>query len=392
MAIFVVKIQTRQGVKTLELQGRNEQDVRQMAARGGKILTIRKKSGGFSLNTGLSQGDRQIFFTRLASMLGSRVGTSEALALLRETFTGKIQEVSGKLLNYVESGEDLGSAIERVGAPDFPPATVALIKAGSKSGETWRAIQDASRFETELNNVKKSAAKGLWSGAFGFLMAGITTVGSVFYVGPEIMKMELMKIASTKAPIDTGWITTVGLVMGWIMAILLVLGVLGYLLSSVGRKIFPTQADKLIMKIPYYKDLVLARNNFIVLYGLALLIRSGVRIEEALRLSADGAPKGALRNDLLSGMEAVRTGRPWPQKMATLHPTDKAALMCAQDRDQIAHTLDTLAAQYRELYGLRLGSFVPTLHLLAAIFLTLSGGLLFGQSILPMLMAAQGLS
>lgn len=391
MAMYQVKLQTRQGVKTLEIQGKNEAEARQMAARVGKILTLRKVNS-MSLSSGLSPADRQIFFVRLASMLGSRVGTSEALSLLRETFTGKIQEVSGKLLNYVESGDDLASAIERVGSPHFPAATVALINAGAKSGETWRAIQDASRFETELAEVKKGAAKGLWAGAFGFLAAGVTTVGSVFYVGPKIMEMELMKIAAKKSPIDTGWIDTLGLTMGWIMAVLLVVAVLAVLLSTLGRKLLPTQADKLILKIPYFKDLVLARNNFIVLYGLALLIRSGVRIEEALRLSADGAPRGALRNDLLAGMDAVKKGRPWPKAMATLHPTDKASLMCAQDREQIAHTLDTLASQYKTLYAQRLASFVPSLHLLAAIFLTLSGGLLFGQSILPMLMAAQGLS
>ncbi len=162
------------------------------------------------------------------------------------------------------------------------------------------------------------------------------------------------------------------------------------LLGSIGRRIAPEGADKLILRIPFYKDLVLAKNNYIVLYGLALLIRSGVRAEEALRLSAESAPKGALRADLVRAMDAVKTGRPWPKVMNTLHATDKASLMCATDREQVAETLDALANQYRSLYAQRLGMFVPVLNLVAALLLSLSGGLLFAQSILPMLMATQG--
>jgi general secretion pathway protein F len=125
-----------------------------------------------------------------------------------------------------------------------------------------------------------------------------------------------------------------------------------------------------------------------VLYGLSLLVKSGVRTEEALRLSAEGAPRGALRTDLVAATLAVKTGKHWPQAMTTFHPTDKASLLSASDREQVASTLGTLANQYRELYAQRLGSFVPALNLVAALFMSIAGGLLFGQAILPMLMAS----
>jgi len=163
------------------------------------------------------------------------------------------------------------------------------------------------------------------------------------------------------------------------------------LVASIGRRIAPIHADKLIMKIPYYKDLVLSKNNYIVLYGLALLVKSGVRTEEALRLSAEAAPKGALRRDLTNAMTAVKSGRDWAPEMVTLHPTDKAALLSAADRTQIAITLNTLAGQYRELYGQRLATLVPLINLVAALFMSLAGGILFAESILPMLMASKNM-
>lgn len=377
-------------MKSVEIQARNKDEALTHIHRMGRVVSFRRKLS-LDLRTGLSAADRQIFFNRLSAMLSSRVGTSDALGLMRDTFTGKIQEVSGRLLGYVESGDDLAHAMERIGAPDFPEATVALIKAGARSGETWRAIKDAAEFEYQLHNVKKSASKGLITGIFSFIFAGALTTVSTLYIGPKIMGSDLIVAANKDGKVNIDWINQVATVTGYSIAVLLFIGFIFYLLASVGRQVSPVLADKAVMKIPYYKDLVLARNNFIVLYGLALLIKSGVRTEEALRLSAEGAPKGALKADLVAAMTAVKTGRPWPKAMETLHPTDKAALMCATDREQVAQTLDTLATQYRELYGQRLASFVPAINMLAALFMSIAGGLLFGQSIMPMLMATEGL-
>lgn len=390
MAQYQVKVQTKEGMRTLQLQANSEAEVRKQSERMGRVISVRKHAG-FDFSRGLTPAERQTFFSRISTMLRSRVGTSDALALLRDTFGGRIQQVATRLLGYVESGDDLGQAIERLGAADFPAATTALIKAGSKSGETWRALQDAAEFEYELHKVKQNAAKGLWGGIMGFVFAGGTTLASTLYVGPKIMESDLIKgLASKAGGVDFGAINAAGSVLGWLMMVVLLFALALILLGSVGRRILPNEADKLVLRIPFYKDLVLAKNNYIVLYGLALLIRSGVRAEEALRLSAEGAPKGALRTDLLNATQAVKTGRPWPKVMHTLHPTDKASLMCATDREQVAETLDALASQYRSLYAQRLGSFVPVLNMVAAVLLSLSGGLLFAQSILPMLMATQG--
>lgn len=388
MARYSAKIKTSKGIRTVEFSARTQEEAQQHAGMlQGQVLAL-KKHAGLDVRVGLSPAERQIFFSRMASMLSSRVSTSDALGLMRDVFPGKIQEVSARLLTFIETGDDLATAIERVGRPDFPDATVALIKAAAQSGETHRSLKDAAGFEVELHNIKKSAGKGLASGAFGFIFAGITTVASTTYVGPKILESPLMADAIQKGGHNFDWITTSGNVLGYIMGIVLLI-ILGlWLFSVIGRRIIPAQADKIILKIPYYKDLVLSKNNFVVFYGLSLLVGSGVRVEEALRLSGEAAPKGALRKDLFEAYNAVKAGKQWAPVMETLHPTDKASLLCATDREQIANTLRTLSDQYRSLYAQRLGSLVPILQVLSAIFLTLSGGVLFAVSTLPVLMSA----
>lgn len=227
--------------------------------------------------------------------------------------------------------------------------------------------------------------------AFGsFTFAAITIIVSTLYLGPKIMESSLMaSLADQGSAVDIGWVNTSASIIGYLMSGLMSIALALWALSSIGRRVAPVLADELIQKIPYYKDLVLARNSYITLYGLALLVRSGVTTEEALRLTAQNARVGALQRDLTAALQAVRSGRPWASALKTFHATDRAALMSAVDREQIANTFDTLSRQYKDLYAQRLRSFVPLLNVLAALFLSLAGAILFGQSILPMLMASQ---
>jgi general secretion pathway protein F len=390
MPLYSAKIHDKHGIRKSEIQARTEAEARKHFERTGKVISIEKKSS-FVIARGLSPEERQIFFTRMSSMLHATVGTSEALRLMRDTFTGKIQEISGRLLALVESGQDLASAMEQIGQPDFPETTVALIKAGARTGDSWRAIKDAAEFEYQLHTIKKGSAKGLWTGILSFIGAGLMILASTFYVGPEIMNSPLMKAMKAEDVATIDFINQIAVGITIFMGILMVIGMLGGLLASVGRQVMPVKADEIIMKVPYYKDLVLSKNNYIVLYGLSLLIRAKVRIEEALRLSAESAPKGALRIDLFAALNAVKKGQPWMNVMKTLHPTDRAALLCATSAEQIAITLDILANQYRDIYAQRLASFVPLLNMVAAIFMTVAGGIIFAQTVLPMLMTTQGM-
>ncbi|WP_018234197.1 type II secretion system F family protein [Thioalkalivibrio thiocyanodenitrificans] len=388
MAIYQIRIQAKKGgVRTIEVEANKVEDAKRIAKRQGRPLSVKKRATFFPTR-GLTPAERQTFLQRLASMLGSRVGAGEALTLLRDTFSGRIRTVSNNLLRRVEAGEDIPEALEAFSPQDFPITTVALIKAGSRAGDTWKSLQDAARFELEMHHIKKSSGKGLWSGIGGFVLAAIITVISTAYIGPEVMSSPMMQAMSDS--INIGWLFVVGDIVTWIMGTMLAGLAFLVLLGTLGRQWMPNLADKLIMKIPYYKDLVLSRNNYIVLYGLSILIGSGVRMEDALSMSHSTAPRGALKEDLGKALEAVRVGKPWPTAMGTLHPTDKAALAASQDREQIAAALNVLATQYREIYGQRLETFVPIMQLLAALFLSIAGGLLFGMTILPMLQATEG--
>ena len=390
MKIFKVKV--LQGSKPVDLiiSAKNEDAARVEASRKGAVLAIKAASGGMGVRT-MSLADRLVFFQRLSSMLASKVGTSEALDIIQSSFTGSVREAAGILKDQISSGMSLHDAMTVAGPRYFPDSIVAIIKTGSQGGDLAYAIREAGRFEKELDQVKRESGKGIWSALMGFLAGVITIVASTWYVAPMIMESSLVKMGGDG--VDIGWVLTLSNVITFIAlaATALVGGI--FFFGVVLRPLAPAFIDRAVMKIPFYRDMALAKTNYMVFFGLGVLLKAGLRVEEALQLSIDGSPRGELRNDLQRALVTIRKGssRPWPYSMTMLHPTDKAALATAQDREQTARTIHELALQYQSLYQSRLALFVPVVQMFSALFLSLAGFVLFGVSIVPLMQTMSGL-
>lgn len=381
----IVEIKGQMQTKILEASDKNE--ATRVARKYGRIISVEKK-GGFTFEPPLEMADRQILLHRLSAMAASKVGTGEALSLMEETFTGTIKKISGRLLKQVEAGADLGKAMETIGEPHFPSNVVALVQAGFRGGDSAAALKNAAQFEAEMDSIKRGNMGEIYSGVFGFVAAAALTFGTTRILAPQMAESELMKMAGDSTnPVFTVLATISEISMGFLFILFFSL----FLLGTVGRWINAVGADKIIMKIPFYKDLVLSRNNYTTLYSLALLVNSGVPMEHALSLSADSAPKGSMKEDLDNAVRNVKNGKQWAKGMTNLHPTDRAALGASMDREGIIASLDALSAQYRQLYASRIATLAPMMKGIAALFLIMAGAVLFGLTIMPVLeMASKG--
>ena len=377
-------------IDQIEVYAPTQKEGLDKARKKGRVLSIKRKWGIEEMvKPRLKIDERQMFLQRLGTMQECKMGASEALRLIERTFTGSIQQVAHKMLRYVEQGDDIPSAMENIGEPDFPRNMVALVKAGSKSGSTGTAIKHAAAFELEIEQVKKNNVWALWFSIMGFVFAAITIFGTKYYFAPAILGSEMVKMAGDA--VDTTWAINLmnfsAVAMG-VMA-LLFFTLMG--LGTLGRLVAPSKADMVVVRIPFYKDLVLARNNYVTLYALATLVGNGVPMEQSLVLAAESTPKGIMRDDLELAVSAVKRGKDWPEAMRYLHPTDRAALSSVQDRDQAARALRSLSDQYRQLYGQRVKATTPIFMLISASFLVMAGIVLFGLGVEPILqIAAKG--
>src|SRR3546814_12819442 len=62
---------------------------------------------------------------------------------------------------------------------------------------------------------------------------------------------------------------------------------------------------------------------------------AGVSLEEALDTTYTDTRKGALKDDLSRALTNVKTGKPWADGFRTVHPTNKAALSMATDKERL---------------------------------------------------------
>lgn len=389
---FVARIEVRKRIVKKLIEAENLQQAQKIARVHGKVISVTKSSTSF-FEVPMDQADRQVFLQRLAAMLSSKVGTGEALSLLETTFSGPIKTVSGRMLKFIENGDNIGVAMEKIGSPNFTSQIIALVQAGERGGNTAQALRNAADFEMEMGQIKRGAGFAIWSGIGGIFAALGIFLGTKYYFAPQILENNFMKRFWDDIGENVELFTTLtNISMGALYVVIGFILFVGFM-SSLGRMVMPLAADALIVKIPIIKDLVLAKNNYTALFGLSMLVSSGVSMESALSISAKSTKKGQMKEDFENANKAVRTGRPWAPAMKGLHPTDKAALSTSEDRAQIAKSLNAIADQYKSIFASRIAITAPILQGIAGIFLLLSGASMFGLTILPMLqISASGMS
>lgn len=386
MKKFSATIETKKGIENRIIEADSIESATRISRKYGKLITIKKTANNDWMQSGLNISDRQVFLQRLSAMYASRVGAGESLSLMEQHFEGQIKRVAGRMLKLVENGADIGEAMEGIGAPDFPSTTVALVKSGSKGGDTAASLRSAAEFEMEMVRIKRESGSGIWSAVGGFFTAVGLTFGTTRYFGPMMLESDLMQIAGDG--INVQWAKDLGLFSEIFMGLFAFVFIALYLLSTVGKKLMPTVSDKIILKIPFYRDLVLSKNNYTTTYGLSLLVKSGVPMEQALRLAGESSPPGIMRDNLNDAVKNVKEGRPWAQAMQNLHPTDRAALGSSLDKEGLSLSLDAISLQYRSLYGSRIAILSPMLQMISVIFLCISGVVLFGLTVVPVLQFA----
>jgi len=382
MPNYTAKISISGKTTQVTMAAENRQEAMRQLKRRGRVISLRRE-GLFDLTPGLSPYDRYVFLVKLSTMVASKVSMGRALELMGETFSGNIRKVSRSMSTKVSSGMNFISAMETEGK-SFPGSITALIRAGFSAGNAALALREAAEFEQLMQGIRKGSMKEVWTGFSYFIAAAGLTWATMAWFGPMVTSNSMF----ARAGVSTAWMEQAGWIFLYIN-IAIVVALVGLLLfGTVGRQISPAAADRIIAKIPFYADLILSKNNYITFYKMSLLIKSGVRIEEALELVSLDIPRGALKDDFVNSLENVRKGRPWAHGMTTLDPTDRASLLASSDRDDIARTFRLMADQFRDLYIARVKTLGPALNLLAALFMSISSALMFGLTILPMLQLA----
>ncbi|MFH1998259.1 MAG: type II secretion system F family protein [Planctomycetota bacterium] len=329
MAQFVYESMDRQGETSegvLEAESVSEA-AQSIRARGHVVVSIHeavqgessKKKKGLLLRT-VRQRDVAEFCRRLATMIRAGVGVVEALETIAQVQSkGYFQRTLKKMANRIRSGYSLSEAMEE--QPEaFPLVACGMVGAAEASGDLPDIlIRLALHIEKRLQ-VRESILMALLYPCIVFVLTLGVVVIMLTYVFPKIsvflqshqkampaMAQHLLAIADF---CGTHGITMMACVLGLILV----------LMVSVKTRKGGLFLHRVYLKIPVVGRVFRAAATQIWTRTLSDLLRSGLSLQESLRVTALVVPNKHFSGLIEKVRESIIGGTGFGDSLQTISP------------------------------------------------------------------------
>ncbi|OHA05308.1 MAG: hypothetical protein A2934_02810 [Candidatus Sungbacteria bacterium RIFCSPLOWO2_01_FULL_47_10] len=275
-----------------------------------KTETKNRRSGiwGADVSFGRVNITQKTLFARhMSVMLKAGVPIVESLQVAVESADGKFKRVLAGVLRAVESGNPLSAAL-RLYASVFPPFFINAAYAGEKSGTL---VENLENISVELE--KEKALLGKVRGALTYpiiviVLAFFLVMAFSFFVLPKIAP--LFSGLGQTLPLSTRVMISFSRFMEqWgVYAFFLLIGCIPFLVWFLRRPFVRPVTHRLLLIVPVVRSI--SHNVNLVRFSrtLAMLVRSGISIDEALSIVEETLGNFYYRRAIRRVTEHVRRG------------------------------------------------------------------------------------
>ena len=232
---------------------------------------------------GVSLGQRALLARHLAIMIKSGLSLTEALRITVDSSRGTLRVILEDILRSVTSGRSFGDALEDH-RKHFSGLFVSAVRAGEVSG-TLEANLEHLALQLEKDREIAGKVKGAMLYPMIVLIATFV-LGLVisFVVLPQIIP--LFKGLGQELPITTRWLIAFANLVeqhGTALLIGIVVGVV-FFVWFLRRPFVRPVTHALFLRVPIIKHITIATNLARFSRTLGLLLKSGLRIDEAMEI------------------------------------------------------------------------------------------------------------
>jgi len=323
MALFAYTALTSSGS---ELTGKQQADNISVAAqdlrdRGLRVLEINpsKGSAGFlgqenasdwlASQRSVSPAALVFFFRQMAFMLRAGLPILQALELAKTQMSSARLRLTIKLiLKDIESGSALSSAM-RKHQDVFSNMAVSLIVAGENTGNLDEIMERLAIHLEKKAALRSHMINAMIYPTIVFLVAiGVGAFMSLKII-PKFADFLLAQgrvlPASTQSLIDfSAYIQTNGLyIIGVFIAFIIVLLLIYQ--TKRGRYLI----DSITLRIPIFGDMITKGSMAQMTWGVSTLLRSGVTVFDALKITAELINNRVFSDQLIAGSDQVLNGK-----------------------------------------------------------------------------------
>lgn len=244
---------------------------------------------------------------QLSVLLAAAIPLEEALAAVaKQSPKTHIKSLMLAIRSSVLEGLSLARALEQ--AASFPPLYIATIAAGEKSGHLDLILNQLADYTENRFALQKKIQGAMVYPIVLMVMAFAVIIGLMSFVVPKIVKV--FEQSEQALPLITQVVLALSnLITTWWWLMLAVIAALVFL----GVRFAKTQSgklaiDSLVLKLPILGKLSRGLNAARFASTLAILVRSGVPLIEALHIGAAVTTNLHIQSTIISAANRVTEG------------------------------------------------------------------------------------
>jgi len=267
-----------------------------------------ESSGGFSLRRGLSARDLALVTRQLATLIGAALPIEEALrAAAAQSRQPRIQSMLIAVRARVLEGHSLANALGAFPAA-FPELYRATVAAGEHAGHLAPVLEQLADYTEQRQQSRQKIQMALLYPVI-LMLASLGIVGFLLgYVVPDVVRV-FVDSGQTLPALTRGLILLSELVKAWgaLVIVLAVLGVIAFR-RALRNDDLRRRWHAFLLRLPLIGGLIAATETARFASTLAILVRSGVPLVEALAIGAEVVSNRIIRTDVANATQRVREG------------------------------------------------------------------------------------
>lgn len=256
-----------------------------------------------------TQSSLIFFFRQMAFMLRSGLAVAQALELASAQVSNpRLNLVIRLMYKDIEAGQSLSFAMKK--HPQvFTEMAINLISAGESTGDLDKIM---ARLAIHLEKKAAIRAQTITAMIYPTVVIIAAIAVGIFMTVKIIPKFAQFLLAqgrvlppSTQALIDfSDFIRSNGLfILGVIIAV--IVAILVFYQTKAGRKVI----DSLLLRIPVFGHALVTSAMAQLSWGLSMLLRSGITVFDALKISSRLTHNRVYRDKLMDASEQVLSGK-----------------------------------------------------------------------------------
>jgi general secretion pathway protein F len=267
-----------------------------------------EKAGSFSLRRGLSARDLALVTRQLATLIGAALPIEEALrAAAAQSRQPRIQSMLIAVRAKVLEGHSLANALGSFPAA-FPELYRATVAAGEHAGHLAPVLEQLADYTEQRQQSRQKIQMALLYPVI-LMLASLGIVGFLLgYVVPDVVRV-FVDSGQTLPALTRGLILLSELVKAWgaVVIVLAVLGVIAFR-RALRNEDVRRRWHAFLLRLPLIGGLIAATETARFASTLAILVRSGVPLVEALAIGAEVVSNRIIRTDVANATQRVREG------------------------------------------------------------------------------------